>query len=93
MIEKIKQWKIPFPYLIDKNQNTAKIYQAECTPDIYLLNKNHALVYHGRLDDNWKNPDQVNQEELKTAIFQLANNQPLSEKQIPSMGCSIKWQT
>ena len=69
MLEKIEEWGIPFPYLVDDTQNTAKEYQAQCTPDIYMLNNNQELVYHGRIDDNWKEPDQVTKEELKAFIL------------------------
>ena len=81
----------PFPYLIDKDQDVARAYDAQCTPDLYLLNHQSELVYHGRLDDNWQNPDQVTKEELKEAIFHLSEGDDISSTQYPSMGCSIKW--
>ena len=64
-----------------------------CTPDIYLFNKNRELVYHGRIDDNWKDEDAVTREELKEAMNNLAAGLPVERKQFPSMGCSIKWRT
>jgi len=91
MREKVKQWGIPFPYLIDEDQAIAKQFAAQCTPDLYLLNAQHQLVYHGRLDDNWKNPDLVTRHELRAAIESLADNEPIADIQHPSMGCSIKW--
>ena len=91
MIEKIKELKIEFPYLVDENQDTAKAFRAQCTPDIYLFNKNKELVYHGRIDDNWKDEDAVTREELKEALNNMAAGIPIDSKQKPSMGCSIKW--
>ncbi len=91
MIEKIAEWGIPFPYLVDEDQTVAKAYQAQCTPDLYLVNQNKELVYHGRLDDNWKDPKAVKQQELRTAILNLSQELPISTIQHPSMGCSIKW--
>jgi peroxiredoxin len=91
MKEKIKEWNIPFPYLVDETQQTAKQFKAQCTPDIYLFNKNKELIYHGRIDDNWKDESKVNKQELKEAITQHAQSKPLTQKQMPSMGCSIKW--
>ncbi len=91
MVEKIAEWGIPFPYLVDRSQIVANAYQAQCTPDLYLLNKQQQLVYHGRLDDNWKEPQKVTREELKLAIDALANGTNISTEQFPSMGCSIKW--
>ena len=91
MIEKIKELKIEFPYLVDETQGTARAFRAQCTPDIYLFNKNKELVYHGRIDDNWKDEDAVTREELKEALNNMAAGIPVEPKQKPSMGCSIKW--
>ena len=91
MIEKIIKLGIEFPYLVDETQQVAKAFKAQCTPDIYLFNKEHRLVYHGRIDNNWQDESKVTKEELKDAIVNLANNKPISQKQYPSMGCSIKW--
>ncbi len=91
MKEKIKEWNIDFPYLVDEAQETAKSFKAQCTPDIYLFNKNKELVYHGRIDDNWQDESKVTKEDLKEALNNLAVGQPVPATQRPSMGCSIKW--
>jgi peroxiredoxin len=91
MAKKIKEWGIPFPYLIDDTQNVAREFDAQCTPDIYLFDACQRLVYHGRIDDNWKEESQVTKEELKDAITNLSEGKPIAVKQFPSMGCSIKW--
>ena len=91
MLKKIDEWGIPFPYLVDTDQSVAKSFQAQCTPDLYLLNADHELVYHGRLDDNWQQPDLVTKQELKAAIEALSQDRAISSTQLPSMGCSIKW--
>ncbi|MFQ5975476.1 MAG: thioredoxin family protein [Candidatus Hydrothermarchaeales archaeon] len=91
MIKKIKDLGIEFPYLVDETQGTARSFKAQCTPDIYLFDKGHKLVYHGRIDDNWQDETKVTREELKEAIENLAHNKPISDPQYPSMGCSIKW--
>ena len=41
-----------FPYLYDASQEVAKAYRAACTPDFYLFDKAHKLVYRGQLDDS-----------------------------------------
>ena len=91
MIGKIKEWGIDFPYLVDETQQTAKALKAQCTPDIYLFDRDRKLAYHGRIDDNWKEESQVTKEELKEALEALAAGKPLASEQKPSMGCSIKW--
>lgn len=91
MATTIEEWGINFPYLYDESQETAKAYQAQCTPDIYVFDQDRKLAYHGRVDDNWKEPENVTKEELKEAIDALLAGNTPSETQHPSMGCSIKW--
>ncbi len=82
---------MPFPYLIDATQEIARRYDAVCTPDIYVYNRDRQLAYRGRLDDNWQEAEKVTREELKAALEELISGRPVPEEQTPSMGCSIKW--
>ena len=91
MKAKIQEWGIDFPYLIDEDQQVARALKAQCTPEFYLYDAEAILVYHGRLDDNWKEPEGVTSEELRHAITSLAAGQAISPTQNPALGCSIKW--
>ncbi|MDP8265376.1 MAG: thioredoxin family protein [Candidatus Aceula meridiana] len=91
MIEKIEELKIEFPYLVDKAQQVAKDFKAQCTPDIYLFDKDKKLTYHGRIDDNWQDETKVIRHELKEAVDAMAAGSQVEKRQTPSMGCSIKW--
>jgi hypothetical protein len=42
----------PFPYLFDETQEVARAYQASCTPDFYIFNREFRCVYRGQLDDS-----------------------------------------
>ena len=46
-----------FPYLFDETQEVAKAYHAACTPDFFLFDRDHKLVYRGQLDDSRPNSD------------------------------------
>ncbi len=91
MIEFEKKLGINFPYLRDKTQEVARSLQAVCTPDIYVYDQDRKLYYHGRVNDNWQNPDKVTERNLEDALNSLINNKPAPKDQPPSMGCSIKW--
>ncbi len=91
MREKIAEWEVNFPYLADAKQQVAHTFDAQCTPDIYLFDKNMKLYYHGRIDDYWKDEDKVTQEELMDAANAMLAEQPVPQPQHPSIGCSIKW--
>jgi hypothetical protein len=53
-----------FPYLVDASQDVARTFDAVCTPDIYVYDRDRRLAYHGRIDDNWKEPSKVTRREL-----------------------------
>lgn len=91
--QRAREKAYPFIYLFDESQEVARAFGAVCTPDFFLYDSSRSLVYRGRLDDSWKNPERVQKQELREAIervLQQAAPIPASE-QIPSMGCSIKW--
>ena len=91
MKKRITDWKINFPYLRDETQEIARAYKAACTPDIFVYDDKRKLYYHGRINDNWQNPDEVKSEDLKDAINNLLSGNPPPQPQYPSLGCSIKW--
>ena len=80
-----------FPYLIDAGQDVARAFDAVCTPDLYVFDRARRLAYHGRLDDNWKEPGRVRRRELADALDALLAGRSPAPEQHPSMGCSIKW--
>jgi len=91
MQEKIQSWGIDFPYLADESQEAAKIFDAQCTPDLYVFNQDAKLYYHGRMDDYWKDESKVTAEELLPATQAMLNGELAPKVQHPTIGCSIKW--
>ena len=87
-----KEFEFPFPYLLDATQAVAKAYGAVCTPDFFGYNADLALQYRGRLDESRKEAAAEDvRRDLFEAMKQVAETGKGPEKQIPSMGCSIKW--
>ncbi len=94
--EKMKEEKAArgyvFPYLFDPTQQTAKDYRAACTPDFFLFDSDHKLVYRGQMDDSRPKSDKpVTGADLRSAIDALLAGKPPLERQVPSLGCNIKW--
>ena len=94
--EKMKQEKqqrgYAFPYLFDATQEVAKAYRAACTPDFFLFDADHKLVYRGQLDDSRPgNGKPVTGADLRRALDNLLAGGPPLERQVPSLGCNIKW--
>ena len=94
MIELATRYGFDFPYLYDELQQVAIAYRAACTPDFFLFDQNHYLVYRGQYDAARPgNSAPVNGVGLKTAVDALLQGIEISSTQTPSMGCNIKWRT
>ncbi len=91
MKERAAEKGFVFPYLHDETQKTARLFDAVCTPDIYVYDKQRYLRYRGRIDDNWKDEGAVTKKELENAIDLLLEGKDIDFEMVPSMGCSIKW--
>jgi len=81
-----------FPYLYDETQQVAKDYQAACTPDFFVYDREAKLVYRGQLDDSRPgNNIPVTGSDIRHALDCLLNGQPVPAEQRPGIGCNIKW--
>jgi peroxiredoxin len=82
----------PFPYLFDASQLVARAYEAACTPDLYLFDGERRLAYRGQFDGSRPNSrEPVTGADVRTAVDALLAGKPVSQDQLPSVGCSIKW--
>jgi peroxiredoxin len=92
--EMAKELGFTFPFCYDETQAVAKAYQAACTPDFYLFDRERKLVYRGQFDDSRPKSDPpipVTGKDLRAAIDALLSGQPISPDQRASIGCNIKW--
>lgn len=84
--------KFAFPYLYDQSQQVAKSYGAACTPDFYIYDASHRLVYRGQFDASRPNNEQpITGQDLHAGLVAVKNDQVPPQPQTPSIGCSIKW--
>ncbi len=92
MVEMSQQYSFSFPYLFDESQQTAKAYQAACTPDFFMFDKDHKLYYRGQFDSSRPgNDDPVTGTDMRTAADLLLAGKSAPETQLASLGCNIKW--
>jgi peroxiredoxin len=86
------KYRYPFPYLYDETQETARAYDAACTPDFYIFDGNLRLAYRGQLDDSRPgNGVLLTGKDIRAALDSLLEGKQVSDFQKPSIGCSIKW--
>ncbi|MCE8035087.1 thioredoxin family protein [Billgrantia tianxiuensis] len=92
MVEEAQARGYSFPYLVDESQEVARAFQAACTPDFFLYDRNHRLAYRGQFDDSRPSKETpVTGKDLRAAADAVLADQAPDAKQMPSMGCNIKW--
>ena len=81
-----------FPYLFDETQEVAHRYMAACTPDFFLFDADHSLVYRGQFDSSRPGNDvSITGDDLRVACDAVLDGQNISAEQMPGIGCNIKW--
>jgi len=92
MKDEVSQAGYTFPYLYDETQDVAKAYHAACTPDFFLFDAGHSLVYRGQFDDSRPQSGiPVTGADLRAACDAVLSGDAVPEPQKPSIGCNIKW--
>jgi peroxiredoxin len=92
MKEEAKSAGYTFPYLYDESQAAAKAYRAACTPDFFLFDTEHLLIYRGQLDDSRPgNALPVSGKDLRAALDAVLTGKEIPKDQKASVGCNIKW--
>jgi peroxiredoxin len=78
-----------FTILKDPGNQIADRYDAQSTPEAYLLDASGKLVYHGRID-NSRYGVMVTSTELRDAIEATLAGKPVEKAEVKAFGCSIK---
>jgi peroxiredoxin len=80
-----------FPYLRDEDQKVAESFGASHTPEFFVFDGERQLRYHGKFDDNYKEPESVTRRYVQEAVDALLAGKPVAEPETHSIGCTIKW--
>jgi len=91
MVEKMKEKNFPWVYLRDGTQDAARAYGALRTPHFFVFDQNRKLVYTGRGVDNPREIEKMTTNDLKNALSQLVEGNPIERLITNPIGCNIKW--
>lgn len=80
-----------FPYLRDETQLTAKAYGAQRTPEVFVVDAQGQIKYHGRIDDCHEDLSRVRSHDLRNAIDAVLDGRDPEPAETGAYGCSIKW--
>jgi peroxiredoxin len=88
---KAKNNQFNFPYLFDETQNVGKQFNAEHTPQVFVVwkeNNKWVIKYAGAFDDNGEHPEKA-KHYVANAIDDLLKNKPVKNPETQSFGCRI----
>ena len=87
--EHAEEYGLDFIILKDVQNKIADVFQASFTPEIYVLNSDYLLLYHGRIDDSRKE-SKVESMDLRNALNDILVGKEVTVKDTKAFGCTIK---
>ncbi|OGB61003.1 MAG: hypothetical protein A2Y94_00465 [Caldithrix sp. RBG_13_44_9] len=78
-----------FPVLKDPDNVIADKFNAQVTPEIFVMNSNFEILYHGRIDDSQRESE-IKSRDLRNALDEILAGKPVSKKETKAFGCTIK---
>ncbi len=81
-----------FPFLRDESQEVARAYGAARTPEVFLFDGDHRLVYHGAPDSNHADPNAA-EPYLREALDATLAGEDAPVGETPAVGCTVKWRS
>jgi peroxiredoxin len=78
-----------FSILKDESNVVADSFGATVTPEMYIIDGEGVLRYHGRVD-NASDERRVERHDLRVALDELLTGKPISKPDLKAFGCVIK---
>lgn len=90
MAERAVERGYPFPYARDDSQEVPRAYGAERTPEVFVIDAEGRIAYHGAIDDSTEE-DAVSARHLRAALDAVLAGEAPALAETPAVGCTIKW--
>ncbi|MCA9294671.1 MAG: thioredoxin family protein [Phycisphaerales bacterium] len=87
----IKEWNFQWPVLMDGDGTVGRLYGARTTPEMFVINKDGVIAYHGAIDNDGspKGPGDVNY--VRQALDEVLAGETVSNSETRPYGCSVKY--
>lgn len=90
IVEHARKQGFTFPVLRDEGNKVADAYDAQHTPEIYVVDARGVLVYHGRIDESQNDSKGVRSPDLRNTLEAILAGKPVPVAETKAFGCSIK---
>ena len=92
MAQFVREQDWPIPYAFDESQDVARALGSERTPELFVLDAEQRLAYHGAPDSDHGDPGQ-NASWLRAALDAVLAGAAPAQAETPARGCSVKWRS
>lgn len=94
-IDYAKAHNIPFAILVDKDGKVGRLYNAQRTPEMFIIDAQGKIVYHGASDNAPLGKLQEGQTQkinyVKNALDELLAGKPITLPKTVPYGCTVKY--
>ena len=91
--EHAKLYEIEAPIYLDPKHKAVKLFGATVTPEVFVINSNHELVYQGRIDNLYfalgRKRFRATQHDLLDALEALLSGSPVPTPKTKALGCYV----
>lgn len=90
-MERMTEWEIEHPMLVDANGQVGKTYGARTTPHMYIIDTDGVLRYNGALDNDSsaRGIGEVNY--VRQALKEVLAGETVTTTETRPYGCSVKY--
>lgn len=92
MVRRADERGFVFPFLRDESQEVASAYRPARTPEVFVFDADHRLIYHGAPDSDYTNPNAA-EPYLRRALDAALDGRAPAVQETPAVGCTIKWRS
>jgi peroxiredoxin len=90
MVVRAAEQRYVFAYARDESQEVARAYGAQRTPEVFVLDADRRIAYHGAIDDD-ADPDRASERYLRDALDAVLEGRSPDRPETAPVGCTIKW--
>ena len=90
MRQRVAAGELAGPFLRDADQSAARAYGATATPEVFVLDRDGIVRYHGAPDGDYDDPS-LDAVWLREALDDVLAGREVARPTTSPAGCSIKW--
>jgi peroxiredoxin len=89
--ERAGEWDMNWPILMDPSGKVGKMYNAKRTPEMYVIDADGMLVYHGAIDNDSSGRGIGDVNYVEKALDETLAGETVTTPKTTAYGCTVKY--